>query len=204
MNQSNKPAKVSHGEDIVTFNVGGELFTTYRSTVLESDSTVLHDLVNKNRPQQDLKMQQEPIFIDRNGELFRDVIFYLRTNHIYTKDLAKLAALVKEAIYYEIDSMGDALQESIDATKIQQEKRQKKPRVVLMDVKEMCKTLSDTKAAHPTTYKIVEERDGVEKTYSVLDIVYVKDINTCFEHGKPYCACSSTPKLVLAPKSTEQ
>ncbi|KAL9557577.1 hypothetical protein MBANPS3_001301 [Mucor bainieri] len=195
MNQSNKLDTTSPDEDIVTFNVGGELFSTHRSTIIESDATVLYAMVSRG--------QQETAFIDRNGELFRDVMFYLRTGHIYTTDLKKLAALDEEAIYYKFDSMVEALQESVDAAKKQQEKRQNKPQVVLKDVKEMWKTLRDTKAAHPTTYKIVEEKNGVEKTYSVLDIVYIKDINTCFEHGKAYCGCSSTPKFVLIPTSTD-
>ncbi|GAN09534.1 hypothetical protein MAM1_0273c09064 [Mucor ambiguus] len=201
MDQISKLDTAVQQEDTVTFNVSGELFTTYRSTILQSDSTVLYNLVNSR---QDQKTHQDPIFIDRNGELFRDVIFYLRTGCIYTKDLTKLAALNEEANYYEIYKMSGALQESIVTAKIQQEKRQAKPKVVLKDIKEMWKTLNNTKAAHSTTYKIVEENNGVEKTYSVLDIVYVKDINNCFEHGMSYCACSSTPKLVLIPTTTNQ
>ena len=191
----------SHDQDKITLNVGGELFTTYRSTILESGSPVLCDLVNSKQGQ---KTQQEPIFIDRNGELFRDVIYCIRTNLIFTRELAKLEALHEEATYYKLDTMRHALKVWIDSVKKQQEKRQKKPKVILKDVKEMWKTLRDTKAEHPTTYKITEEKNGVETSYSVLDIVYVKDINTCFEHGKAYCACSSTPKFVLIPKSTDE
>lgn len=201
MNQFNKLDAASHDQDKVTLNVGGELFTTYRSTILESGSSVLCDLVNSTHGQ---KTQQEPIFIDRNGELFRDIIYCIRTNLIYTRDLAKLVALHEEAIYYKLDTMSHALKVWIDSVKAQQERRQKKPRVILKDVKEMWKTLHDTKAEHRTTYKITEEKNGVETAYSVLDIVYIKDINTCFEHGKAYCACSSTPKLVLIPKSTDK
>ncbi|KAL0134959.1 hypothetical protein V8B55DRAFT_1345894 [Mucor lusitanicus] len=186
---------------LVTFNVNGELFTTYSSTILESESTVLSNLVRNSKKG---GKKQDPIFIDRNGELFRDIMFYLRTGQIYTKDIKKLAALTQEATYYEMTTMKDALQASMEdaaAARIQQKKN--KPKVVLKDVKEMWKTLRDTsKEAHPTTYKIVEETNGREMTYSVLDIVYVKDINNCFEHRKSYCACSATPKFVLIPNSS--
>ncbi|OAC97605.1 hypothetical protein MUCCIDRAFT_116264 [Mucor lusitanicus CBS 277.49] len=137
---------------LVTFNVNGELFTTYSSTILESESTVLSNL------------------------LFRDIMFYLRTGQIYTKDIKKLAALTQEATYYEMTTMKDALQASMEdaaAARIQQKKEQAQ-----------------------------KETNGREMTYSVLDIVYVKDINNCFEHRKSYCACSATPKFVLIPNSS--
>ncbi|KAL7316674.1 hypothetical protein PS15m_005746 [Mucor circinelloides] len=146
---------------------------------------------------------QDHFFIDRNGDLFRDMMYYFRTQCIYTRDLKKLAALKEEAGFYQLDTMIHDLEKLIDEVKLKQEKEQKKPKVILKDVKEMYKTIRDTKAAHPTTYKIIEEKSGVEQTYSVLDIVYVRDINTCFEHGKAYCSCSSTPKLVLIPKVTD-
>lgn len=194
---SQKSSNTTNGdeENIVKFYVGGELFMTYRSTITNSESTVLINYVNENA------IKNSTIFIDRNGGLFRDIILYLRTSAIFTKDLKKLQALQEEATFYQLKTMIVELQDIIDEVEEPQDEQPNKPKVELKDVKKLWQSFNNTRIK-PPTYKLIEENNGITKAYSLIDIVYVKDINRCHEHSKSYCSCSATPKLVLVPRST--
>ncbi|KAI8637831.1 hypothetical protein BD408DRAFT_40163 [Parasitella parasitica] len=174
--------------DIVKLNVGGELFMTYRNTIMKSDATHLINLVNQSA--------QDEIYIDRSSELFQDIMLYIRESVILVKDLKKLHALAKEAVFYDTKSMVRKLETVIVEAEELQKKQMTKPKVVLKDILKMSNTFQQSTVASPK-YRIIEEQDGVSQEYHLIDIVYVKDINRCFDHGKAYCSCSSTPKLVL-------
>ncbi|CEP09452.1 hypothetical protein [Parasitella parasitica] len=180
-------------ENIIKLNVGGELFMTYRSTIMKSDATHLINLVKQTSTRHE-------IYIDRSSELFQDIMLYIRENAILVKDLKKLQALLKEAIFYNIKSMIDKVQAAIIEAEELQEKQDFKPKVVLKDIRQMYDTFQSSTITKPK-YKIIEEKDGVSQDYYLIDIVYIKDINRCFDHGKAYCSCSSSPKLVLIPKN---
>lgn len=194
---SQKPSNTTNGdeENIVKFYVGGALSMTYRSTIINSESTVLINYVNENA------IKNSTIFIDRNGDLFRDIILYLRTNTIFTKNLKKLQALQEEATFYQLKTMIVELQDIIDEVENPPNEQPNKPKAELKDVKKLWQSFNNTRIK-PPTYKLIEENNGITKVYSLIDIVYVKDINRCNEHSKSYCSCSATPKLVLMPRST--
>ncbi|KAG2213609.1 hypothetical protein INT46_002761 [Mucor plumbeus] len=182
-------------KNIVKLYVGGELFMTYCSTITNSGSSVLINYVNENTT------KNNTVFINRNGDLFRDIMLYLRTSTVFTKDLKKLQALQEEAAFYQLEAMIDELQDIINEVKESQDKQPSKPKVELKDVKKMWQSFNSTRI-NPPTYKLIEENNGITKVYSLIDIVYIKDINSCREHDESYCSCSETPKLVLMPRST--
>jgi hypothetical protein len=62
----------------VTFDVGGKLFKTSRSLILQHEDTMLARLVSDTWQVDKTK----PIFIDRNGTTFESILDYLRHGRI--------------------------------------------------------------------------------------------------------------------------
>ncbi|KAI8080483.1 BTB/POZ protein [Thamnidium elegans] len=85
-------------DSIVQINVGGTMYTTTVQTLQKS--FYLAKLLKSSRE----------LYVDRDGPLFRFVLYYLRTNMMYDIGKTNLEFLLEEAKYYDI--LG--LQETIE------------------------------------------------------------------------------------------
>ena len=97
---------------IIKLNVGGKLYTTTRTTLENCGENMLSNLVSgKYSP----TMIEDAYFIDRNGELFGDILDFLRNAEKYKLPMNsdKLNALLIEAEYYAIVPLIERVEEKI-------------------------------------------------------------------------------------------
>jgi hypothetical protein len=100
-----------HSEQSVRLNVGGTIFETKIETLNQSDNYFTRNILNKTNFQHDAK----PFFIDRDPELFKYVLDYLRGQSIFLNDDSPLSStfmqkqLCDEAIFYGITNLEKAL-----------------------------------------------------------------------------------------------
>jgi len=82
--------------DIVTINVGGTLYTTTETTLNKYSSNL-----------SELKHQEAPHFIDRNGENFGFILKFFRDDDINLEEMPKYQVLdiLDEAKYYLIKEL---------------------------------------------------------------------------------------------------
>ncbi|KAI9017665.1 BTB/POZ protein [Gaertneriomyces semiglobifer] len=84
-------------KDLVTFNVGGRLFTTTRANINGHPNSMLANLIAHTA---DGDSQQE-IFIDRDPDTFAVILRYLRTGVVdITKDPVAPAVLAADGAFY--------------------------------------------------------------------------------------------------------
>ena len=101
--------------DMISLNVGGIMYMTTRSTLTSHSSGPKSKLQAMfGHPATELCPldAQGNFFIDRDGQLFRYVLNFLRTGRILkpsNKD--ELRALLLEADYYQIQSLSDEIRE---------------------------------------------------------------------------------------------
>ncbi|CAG5117152.1 unnamed protein product [Candidula unifasciata] len=99
---------------IVTLNVGGILFTTTKATLQKYPDSMLGSLISNGLPS--TRDANGHFFIDRDGQIFRHVLNFLRSSQLCLpsnfKDLDLLAA---EADFYQISPLIDAVNEYRDA-----------------------------------------------------------------------------------------
>lgn len=78
------PASIDERHDIVTLNVGGKIFQTYKQTLTKHSNSVcsifnifqlLAELVDSRSKRQRV---DSSIFVDRDGEYFRYILNFLR------------------------------------------------------------------------------------------------------------------------------
>ncbi|GAN04694.1 hypothetical protein MAM1_0071c04158 [Mucor ambiguus] len=89
-------------EAIIRLNVGGNSFSTLYRTLYQSTyfQNLLEGVMENKTTTSD-----GAVFIDRDANLFRDVLLYLRTSTIFTRNYHKLHCLLLEAQFYQIDEM---------------------------------------------------------------------------------------------------
>lgn len=99
---------------IVTLNVGGILYTTTKATLLKYPDSMLGSLISNGLPS--TRDTNGHFFIDRDGQVFRHVLNFLRSSQLCLpsnfKDLDLLAA---EADFYQISPLIEAVNEFRDA-----------------------------------------------------------------------------------------
>lgn len=105
-------AKVEHDVDKfkhrVKLNVGGTKYETTKLT-LESQESFLSSLVSGRH---EVETDDGYIFIDRDGEPFRDILNFLRTKTLLVPDDGKTRErLIEELDYYQLDYNDTALGE---------------------------------------------------------------------------------------------
>ena len=99
--------------EIVKFNIGGQIFTTTKSTINKHPNSMLSKLIsNANN-------NNNEHFIDRDGTYFSYILTFLRTlnyNHIYEiDDLNILPILIQECDFYCIDDLKTKLQNIVSS-----------------------------------------------------------------------------------------
>ncbi len=93
-------------DDIVTFNIGGHIYSTTRSTINENvDCQSLLALIIRNQTKTPLD-NHGYYFIDRDGTYFRYILNYLRDKKLFLpENFTELKQLCSEAKYYQIDRL---------------------------------------------------------------------------------------------------
>jgi hypothetical protein len=78
---------------IITLDVGGTKFKTQKSTLTKYPGTFFQGLIDSNN--------ESEYFIDRDGELFRSVLHYLRTEKLETYGNSRIS-VIEELEYFAI------------------------------------------------------------------------------------------------------
>jgi hypothetical protein len=177
-------------DSIVKLNVGGELFSTFYCTVIKSSYFL--NLLNEEKMSSKTIINKNEIFIDRSGELFRDILYFLRTQLLFASDIEKLRSLQKEAEFYQIQDMIQASNSEIENLL----KDDQQAPVIITDICKLKSTKENPK------YVILEE-NRVSKVYEILDLIHVYT-DSCYKQYNSNCnGCISTnrkiPKFILSP-----
>lgn len=175
-------------DSLVKLNVGGKAFTTFYGTL--SASTFFQNLLTKDTMKTKTIINDGEIFIDRSAILFRDILLFLRTSIIFALDIDKLNALQLEAQYYQIGSMIQAVEASIN----ENSKDKGANPIVYENL-----SLFSKKLQQKTLY-LTEETEFHTLTYQILDIIEASF--RFYTHGMENCNSCST-KLVLLPKTKQ-
>ena len=125
--EKNERIKYLNESDMIKFNVGGQIFSTLKSTLIKKikkpgsfdyyPANLLSDIVtNKVNLRLD---EQDAVFIDRDPKYFVYILNYIRTatstnnvNAIGCSDEDKIE-LIKEAEYFKLDGLKDLLVSSL-------------------------------------------------------------------------------------------
>ena len=93
-------------DDIVTFNIGGQIYSTTRSTINENvDYQSLLALIIRNQTNTRLDKDGH-YFIDRDGTYFRYILNYFRDKQLFLpENFTELKQLCSEAKFYQIDQL---------------------------------------------------------------------------------------------------
>ena len=104
----------SRMDDRIQLNVGGELYTTTRTTLSNCGENMLSNLVSGKYS------DKNEYFIDRDGTTFREILNFLRTLERYElpSNSDKLNALLIEAEYYAMSPLIEKIQERLDHQKV--------------------------------------------------------------------------------------
>lgn len=98
-------------DDLLTLNVGGVQYTTTRNTLLRYPESMLGKMFDGNFVPS-CKDKDGNHFIDRDGELFRYVLNFLRSGRLkLPHNFTDFELLENEADFYQIPALIDALQE---------------------------------------------------------------------------------------------
>ncbi|KAM6178191.1 potassium channel regulatory protein [Rhynchocyon petersi] len=103
-------------QELVTFNVGGKIYTTRSSTIKQFPASRLARMLDGR--DQEFRMVAGQIFVDRDGVLFCFVLDFLRTKQLLLPtDFSDYLRLQREAVFYELDPLVDLLNQELLQTK---------------------------------------------------------------------------------------
>ena len=98
--------------DIVNLNVGGTIYTTSRSTLTQYPDSMLGAMFGGKLPLENSKDSEGNYFIDRDGELFKYILNFLRVSRLaLPKDFQDTEALKLEIDFFQIRPLIDAFNE---------------------------------------------------------------------------------------------
>ena len=96
-------------ENVITLNVGGQIYTTSKSTLCSQKESMLAAMFSGHHKLE--KMENGSYFIDADGKHFGIILNYLRGRIIYSTDLLEdrktLMELEKEADFYNLVRLKD-------------------------------------------------------------------------------------------------
>ncbi|CAF1297120.1 unnamed protein product [Adineta steineri] len=108
---------VLNDDDIIKFNIGGEIYSTKRSTINQNvDSQSYLSLIIKN--QTDIQLDNHGrYFIDRDGKYFRYILNYFREkNLLLPENFNELNQLLSEVKFYGIDRLRNEIENRLNRT----------------------------------------------------------------------------------------
>ncbi|KAL9539742.1 hypothetical protein MBANPS3_010092 [Mucor bainieri] len=176
---------------LVHLNVGGKRFTSLYSTLARSKYH--HDLIQDHSE----KLEgQESLFIDRDGNLFRQILFYLRTGLIWPSNEEDIKKLLCEARLYQCRDLMNVLQLELEKLQLSQQA----PSKIGLDFIDLKKMFNENKSM----YTLIKKTGDTVEAYSVVDYINVFSQNEYKDkrcvHGRDDCGCHYYPKLVLVPQ----
>lgn len=98
-------------DEIVRLNVGGQLFSTTKRTLLSAENSIFGQILNDKSGKNDFEssmihLADGSLFIDRDGCLFAFVLEYLRLRKlILPENFQNFARLQEEARFYRLDEL---------------------------------------------------------------------------------------------------
>jgi hypothetical protein len=95
--------QVFHVDEILELNVGGVVYTTTRTTLMKQKGTLLCSL--SSGKYNIMRDEQGRYFIDRDGNIFRYILNFLRSGYIGDLSRKELMLLRPEAEFYSIRSL---------------------------------------------------------------------------------------------------
>jgi hypothetical protein len=109
--------KRSFKDDIVSFNIGGHIYSTTRSTIHDNvDSQSLLALIITNRTTTRLDHDGR-YFLDRDGTYFRYILNYFRDKKlVLPENFSELKQLCLEAKYFQIDRLINEIENRLNTT----------------------------------------------------------------------------------------
>lgn len=87
--------------NVVTLNVGGQLFAALKSTLLKWNDTYFACMLDGNFKEKDTT-QDDVLFIDRNPEYFKIILEFMRAGSIIIPDHIPVNAIEEEAAYFQV------------------------------------------------------------------------------------------------------
>jgi len=119
-------------DEIVRLNVGGKCFITNRGTLtgVHARGSMLEAMFSERNLDLSCPFDNEgTYFIDRDGKLFRFILFFLRSGIIPLQpNFAELELLIKEAEYFLLDHMVEQLREVSASSTLKKRKTSNKMR----------------------------------------------------------------------------
>ena len=94
--------------EIISLNVGGTLYTTSRSTLTRYPESMLGAMFGGNLPLENSKDSEGNYFIDRDGELFKYILNFLRVSKlVLPNNFQDTEAFQMEVDFYQIQPLID-------------------------------------------------------------------------------------------------
>lgn len=162
-----------YNNSIVKLNVGGTTCYTHRQTLM--GSLYFHHLLEGDMGNVNF-VNNDEIFIDRSGSIFKTVLLYLRTCVLSFSKSLKLEDLKMEAEYYKIDG----LIEEVDIC--MKRGGEKQVEYKLMDVTDL-KSVTLKKGDGDINARVKRKSHESYEVLEVLDVMK-KIPNRCFRHDK--------------------
>ena len=133
-----------NSNEIVQFDVGGRLFKTSRSLIDEHEGTMLARLVSDTWQEDPTK----PVFIDRDGDIFAQVLNYLRYGSITLPDKMVKDMFLRDLDFYGILPVEGSVKTASEAWAIQVDNRHKEIETLEtekkdLEAKRLCLVLKD-------------------------------------------------------------
>ncbi|KAI7884714.1 uncharacterized protein EV154DRAFT_522033, partial [Mucor mucedo] len=163
-------------ERIIRLNVGGMSFcTTYGTLKL---SPYFKELLDDGTKKIDV-MENGELFIDRDGDLFNDILEYLRSYDICSDNLEELQ---NEAEFYKLKIMIENIKQILH-----EKKHSKQKQYELITVEELQKLSS----LPPDDLEVTVH--SFSDSYELISTLKCKDLQwICGQHGTPYSTCQSS------------
>lgn len=180
-------------ESIIKLNVGGTSFVTFYKTLTQSKFFV--SLLSEDVLSNKAMTSNNEIFIDRSGNLFVDILYYLRTHSVFANEIDTLRLLQEEAKYYQLDELAEASEQEIKSLS---EIDKQKPTATIIDADKLkC-------AQGRSNYIVPQDEANQFCVYKVLDVMNL--LKACRAHNSTLCircAPISITKLLLQPTNKQ-
>lgn len=186
---------ILHPYGIIKLNVGGTSFTTFYKRI--ANSRFFHELIADNKK---VIVNQDEIFIDRDGEMSAQILLFLRTGVIFSGNKEALTILLQEATFYQIDSVIHALREALAQCSNPLPPNEKLA-LEFLDLRTMFSKEQDPRET--ATYTLTKKSKSTEEIFAIADFITVysrsdyKDHVCAHPHSNEHCRCYYYPKLVL-------